>query len=70
MTEPVRLSRRVTELFTCSRADAERYIRNGWVSVDGVVVETPQQRVTTERVELAAEASKDEVEPATLLLHY
>jgi 23S rRNA pseudouridine2604 synthase len=69
MTEPVRLSRRVAELFACSRADAERYIRNGWVSVDGVVVETPQQRVTGERIELAAEASKDEVEPATLLLH-
>jgi len=69
MTEPLRLSRRVAAQFACSRADAERYIRNGWVSVDGVVVETPQQRVTDERVELAAEATKHEAEPATLLLH-
>jgi 23S rRNA pseudouridine2604 synthase len=69
MTEPVRLARRVAERFACSRADAERYIRNGWVTVDGVVVEVPQQRVTDECVELAAEAAQDAVEPATLLLH-
>lgn len=69
MTPPVRLSRRVAELAGCSRADAERYIRNGWVSVDGVVVEAPQHRVGDERVTLADDASREEVEPATLLLH-
>jgi 23S rRNA pseudouridine2604 synthase len=69
MSAPVRLAHRVAELLGCSRADAEQYIRNGWVSVDGQVVEMPQHRVTVERVELDPAASLEAVEPATILLH-
>ena len=69
MTEPVRLARRVAEMVGCTRAEAEQYIRNGWVSVDGVVIEAPQHRVGEERVELASDARKEAVEPATILLH-
>ena len=35
MPDPVRLAHLVAELAGCSRADAEQYIQNGWVSVDG-----------------------------------
>ena len=35
MPDPVRLAHRLAELAGCSRADAEQYIQNGWVSVDG-----------------------------------
>jgi 23S rRNA pseudouridine2604 synthase len=52
MPAPVRLAHRVAELFGCSRADAEQYIQNGWVSVDGHVVEAPQHLVSGEQVEL------------------
>lgn len=69
MPDPVRLSRRVAELAGCSRADAERYIENGWVSVDGVVVEAPQHPVANERVELHPDAVLEAPEPATVLLH-
>lgn len=69
MSEPVRLALRVARLRGCSRAEAEQYIRNGWVSVDGRVVEAPQHRVSDERVELDPGARLDEVEPATILLH-
>ncbi|GAB6197179.1 RNA pseudouridine synthase [Lysobacter xanthus] len=69
MTEPVRLARRVAELMQCSRAEAEQYVRNGWVSVDGAVVELPQHRVTDERIEVDPAAQLDAVEPATILLH-
>ncbi|MBD9367140.1 rRNA pseudouridine synthase [Xanthomonas sp. XNM01] len=69
MSDPVRLAHRVAELFNASRAEAEQFIRNGWVTVDGQVIEAPQHRVTTERVELDAEARLEKVEPATLLLH-
>lgn len=69
MTEPVRLARRLAEIVGCTRAEAEQYIRNGWVTVDGVVIEAPQHRVGEERVELAADARKEAVEPATILLH-
>lgn len=69
MPDPIRLSKRVAELAGCSRADAERYIENGWVSVDGQVVEAPQQLVGDERVELDPDAVLEAPEPATILLH-
>lgn len=69
MTEPVRLAQRVVELLRCSRGDAERYIRNGWVSVDGRVVEQPQHPVRDERIEVDPQARLDAVEPATILFH-
>lgn len=69
MSESIRLSRRVSELARCSRGDAERYIEGGWVSVDGVIVESPQRMVSTERVELDPAAVLETPEPATVLLH-
>lgn len=69
MPEPVRLSRHVAELFACTREQAEQYIRNGWVKVDGVVVESPQLPIAHQKVELDTQARLDAVEPATILLH-
>jgi 23S rRNA pseudouridine2604 synthase len=69
MSAPVRLSHRVSNLFGLSRAEAEQFIQNGWVSVDGLVIEMPQHKVTLERVELDPAARLDAVEPATILLH-
>jgi 23S rRNA pseudouridine2604 synthase len=69
MAEPVRLAQRVAEVAGCPRGDAELYIQNGWVSVDGVVVEAPNHPVTDERVTLADEARLEPAEPATILLH-
>jgi 23S rRNA pseudouridine2604 synthase len=69
VTEPVRLAKRVAELAGCSRADAERYIEGGWVSVDGEKVERPQHRVSTERVTIDPSARLAPEAPATLLLH-
>ncbi|MFL9925111.1 pseudouridine synthase [Herbaspirillum lusitanum] len=63
MTEPVRLSKRMSELGLCSRREADEWIEKGWVRVDGVVVAVlgskvlPHQRVTVER-QAAAEQSK------------
>jgi 23S rRNA pseudouridine2604 synthase len=69
LDEPMRLAHRVAQLFGCSREDAEHYIRNGWVTVDGVVLEAPQHPVTVELVELHGGARLEPVEPATILLH-
>ncbi|WP_129135701.1 rRNA pseudouridine synthase [Luteimonas sp. YGD11-2] len=69
MSDPVRLARRVIELTGCSRADAEQYIKGGWVSVDGAVVEDPAFRVTTEAIEVDPAAQLAAAEPATILLH-
>jgi 23S rRNA pseudouridine2604 synthase len=69
MPDPVRLAHRVAELAGCSRAEAEQYIQNGWVSVDGRVVEAPQHPVSGEHVTLADDARLEPVAPATILLH-
>jgi 23S rRNA pseudouridine2604 synthase len=69
MSDSVRLAQRVAEIARCSRAEAEQYVRNGWVSVDGRVVEAPQQRVSSELVTIDEDARKAPVEPATILLH-
>lgn len=68
MTEPVRLSKRLAQLLSCSRREAELYIEGGWVRVDGEVVEEPHVRVTDEAIELLPGARAEPVPPATLLL--
>lgn len=67
--EPVRLSRLVSEQHRCSRAEAEQYIRGGWVKVDGVVVEEPQTPITAQLVAVDPDARLEATEPATMLLH-
>jgi 23S rRNA pseudouridine2604 synthase len=68
--EGIRLAKRVAELASCSRGEAERYIAGGWVSVDGVVAEEPATRVTPEQeVVLLPGATSAEPAPVTLLLH-
>jgi 23S rRNA pseudouridine2604 synthase len=63
MTEPLRLSKRMSELGLCSRREADEWIARGWVRVDGKVVSElgtkilPTQKVTVER-QAAAEQSK------------
>ncbi|MES2936005.1 MAG: pseudouridine synthase [Pseudomonadota bacterium] len=63
MTEPLRLSKRMSELGLCSRREADEWIARGWVRVDGVVVSElgskvlPDQRITVER-QASAEQSK------------
>lgn len=63
MTEPLRLSKRMSELGLCSRREADEWIARGWVRVDGNVVSElgskvlPQQKITIER-QASAEQSK------------
>jgi 23S rRNA pseudouridine2604 synthase len=56
-SEGERLSKRVMQLRDCSRREAEQYIEAGFVRVDGVVVEAPQFRVSTQQVVVDAHAS-------------
>jgi 23S rRNA pseudouridine2604 synthase len=67
--EPQRLSKVVAALVPCSRREAEQYITEGWVRVDGKVVEVPQFRVAGEKVELDPQARLQASAPATFLLH-
>jgi 23S rRNA pseudouridine2604 synthase len=66
----IRLAKRVAAIVPCSRADAERYIAGGWVSVDGTVAEDPATRVTdAQEVALLPGATAEEAPPVTILLH-
>lgn len=68
--EGIRLAKRVAELAGCSRAEAERYIAGGWVSVDGAVADDPAIRVTpAQDVALLPGATSVEPPPVTILLH-
>ena len=69
MTDTIRLAKRVAEIAQCSRADAERYVEDGWVTVDGVVVDRPQHKVSDEQVAIDPAARLEAPQPATLLLH-
>jgi 23S rRNA pseudouridine2604 synthase len=69
MTTHIRLAKRLVELISCSRREAELFIAGGWVSVDGVVVEEPQFMVGEQKVELHPDATLAPIEPATILFH-
>jgi 23S rRNA pseudouridine2604 synthase len=70
MTEPLRLSKRMSELGLCSRREADEWIERGWVRVDGVVVSQlgskvfPNQRITIER-----QAAQQQARRVTILLN-
>jgi len=69
MSDPIRLAKHVSELARCSRIEAEQYIKGGWVSVNGRVIEDPAHPVSTETVTIDPAAQLEAVEPATILLH-
>ncbi len=64
MTEPLRLSKRMSELGLCSRREADEWIERGWVRVDGAIVSElgskvlPHQKVTVERQASAQQARR------------
>jgi len=67
--EGERLSKRVMQLRDCSRREAEQYIEAGFVRVDGVVVQEPQYRVSTQGVTLDAHASLLNLLSVTLIVN-
>ncbi|MBC5782250.1 RNA-binding protein [Ramlibacter sp. USB13] len=68
--EPQRLSKVVAALAKCSRREAEQYIAEGWVRVDGRCVEEPFFRVAaTQRVEVDPQARLQRPVRATYLWH-
>lgn len=69
-TEGERLSKRVAQLLGCSRTEAECYIENAAVQVDGQTVEVVGQRVLAhQQVQVLSNARPQPVAPVTLLLH-
>jgi len=60
----------MSELGLCSRREADEWIENGWVSVDGAVVATLGARVAPDaRIEIDPRAQRQQSESVTILLH-
>jgi len=65
-----RLSKRMSELGLCSRREADEWIVNGWVKVDGDVVTTLGVRVSPHaRIDIDPAAAKHQSEQVTILLN-
>ena len=70
MTEPLRLSKRMSELGLCSRREADEWIARGWVRVDGAVINElgtkilPDQKITIEK-----DAADEQRNRVTILLN-
>jgi hypothetical protein len=67
MPDPVRLAKCVAELMRCSRLEAEQYVKGGWVSVDGPVVEDPAHLVSSKVVAIDP-AAQLEIVPVPFVL--
>jgi 23S rRNA pseudouridine2604 synthase len=67
--EPVRLSKRLAELGLCSRREADSYIEQGWVKVDGVVAVLGQKVGPDQRIELDPRARRAQSQRVTILLN-
>lgn len=67
--EGERLSKRIMQLRDCSRREAEQYIEAGFVRVDGVVVQEPQFRVSSQGVTVDAHASLLNLMSITLIVN-
>jgi 23S rRNA pseudouridine2604 synthase len=65
-----RLSKRMGELGLCSRREAEQWIVNGWVRVDGKVIDVLGTRVDrAARIEVDPRARAQQAELVTVLLN-
>ena len=68
--EEPRLSKRMSELGICSRREADEWIENGWVKVNGQVVNTLGVRIPRDaKIEVDPAAAKHQGEQVTILLN-
>jgi 23S rRNA pseudouridine2604 synthase len=66
----VRLSKRMSELGLCSRREADEWIENGWVRVDGERIDVLGARVRPDqRIEVTRDAHAAQARQVTILLH-
>ena len=68
--EDPRLSKLMSERGLCSRREADEWIENGWVRVNGEAVNTLGVRVPRDaKIDIDAEAKRHQGEQVTILLH-
>ena len=65
----VRLNKRMAELGLCSRREADAWIEQGWVRVNGQLAEMGMQVGSTDRITVEREAQAQQEQQVTVLLH-
>ena len=65
----VRLNKRMAELGLCSRREADAWIEQGWVMVNGQVAEMGMQVGSTDRITVEREAQAQQDQQVTVLMH-
>ncbi len=70
MSEPVRLSKLMSERGLCSRREADVYIERGWVWVDGLQISVLGTKVAPDcEIRLTREANLQQAQRVTVLMH-
>lgn len=69
MDEPVRLSKRMSELGLASRREADDYIRAGLVKVNGVTAVLGQKVASSDTIELSRQAARSQEAQASIVIN-
>ena len=67
--EPMRLSKRMAQLGLCSRREADSYIEQGWVKVNGQTAILGQKVTESDRIDLHKQAHEKQAARVTILLN-
>ena len=67
--EPIRLNKRMAELGLCSRREADDWIAQGWVKINGRVAEMGVKVGPADRIEVDRKAQNHQQQQVTILLH-
>lgn len=67
--EPTRLNKRMAELGMCSRREADDWIAQGWVKVNGRIAEMGVKVGPADRIEVDRKAQNQQQQQVTILLH-
>ncbi|MFC3873570.1 pseudouridine synthase [Neisseria musculi] len=69
LQKTLRLSKRMAELGLCSRREADSYIGQGWVKVNGQTAVIGQKVTSADRIDLNRQAHEKQAQRVTILLN-
>ena len=67
--EPIRLSKRMSELGLASRREADVWIERGWIRIDGVLAVLGQKVVPTQQITVDRAANAEQAARVTVLIN-
>ena len=69
MNDPIRLSKRMSELGLASRREADEWIERGWVRVDGVPAVLGQKVTPANKITIEKAATAEQAQRVTVLIN-